>query len=419
MSHTSSWDLHIIAFEPLGRSSCSWDLYTIAFEPALIWQIGLGFRYQTPAPGIMPRSAQVTRMHCTVVQELVLRITTPKTSTLPNLTAWNSTCISATPLPVIVDSTTATLNDPVVPVRLNPELRGNRQSSRIRHSPVRFEPPHSRHSRRKNHKRRKKCQKEQQTWGVAYIKDRKTTPTGDFLYRVLWRTRKKGRLPRTWEPRAMLLEDGFHDAVKLVDEWVDGGRQRDFFQFVSKLYPSVAGTNPMGTCMFLALQHALLLVGEPFGVRNSHIEDFLARGTELGQDLSRGISWKLFRAFVFQLHIAGSRLSLGEIEFNRHRTGHRGVAAIVRLPLEDGVYLIAASNTLAVGHAFVLQVRGVQRTVMDDSSQRPLDNYGEWIGRVIYHGHVHHDDHRDHFGAMIHLHVQIALGMRSVVVGTS
>ncbi|POM63269.1 hypothetical protein PHPALM_27441 [Phytophthora palmivora] len=208
----------------------------------------------------------------------------------------------------------------------------------------------------------------------------KTTPTGDFLYRVLWRTRKNGRLQRTWEPRAMLLEDGFHDAVKVVDEWVDGGRQRDFFQFVSELYPSVAGANPMGTCMFLALQHALLLVGEPFGVRNSHIEDFLARGTELGQDLSRGISWKNFRAFVFQLHIAGSRLSWEEIEFNRHRTGHRGVDAMH----EDGVYLVAASNTLAVGHAFVLQVRGAQRTVLDDSSQRPLDNYGEWIDRVMF-----------------------------------
>ncbi|KAK1947273.1 hypothetical protein P3T76_001283 [Phytophthora citrophthora] len=100
----------------------------------------------------------------------------------------------------------------------------------------------------------------------------------------------------------MLLEDGFHDAVKVVDEWVDGGRQ----------------------------------------------------------------------------------LSLEEIEFNRHRTGHRGVDAIARLPLEDGVYLVAASNTLAVGHAFVLQVRGAQRTVLDDSSQRPLDNYGEWIDRVMF-----------------------------------
>ncbi|KAK1929393.1 hypothetical protein P3T76_015175 [Phytophthora citrophthora] len=182
----------------------------------------------------------------------------------------------------------------------------------------------------------------------------------------------------------MLVEDGFEDALKVVDEWVDGGRQNDFFQFVSELYPSVAGANPMGTCMFLALQHALLLVGEPFGVRNSHVQEFLARATELKQNLSRGVPWKNFRAFILQLHVGGSQLSLEDIEYNRHRTGHRGVAAIVRLHLEDGVYLIAASNTLAVGHAFVLQVRGVQRTVMDDSSQRPLDNYGEWIDRVMF-----------------------------------
>lgn len=182
----------------------------------------------------------------------------------------------------------------------------------------------------------------------------------------------------------MLVEDGFETAIKVVDEWVDGGRQTDFFQFVSNLYPSVAGANPMGTCMFLALQHALLLVGEPFGVRNSHVQEFLARATELKQDLSRGVPWTIFRAFILQLHVGGSRLSLEDIEYNRHRTGHRGVAAIVRLPLEDGIYLVAACNTMAVGHAFVLQVRGAQRTVFDDSSQCPLKDYGEWIDRVMF-----------------------------------
>ncbi|OWZ12319.1 hypothetical protein PHMEG_00014547 [Phytophthora megakarya] len=166
----------------------------------------------------------------------------------------------------------------------------------------------------------------------------------------------------------MLLEDGFKDAVKVVDEWVDGGRQKDFFQFVSELYPSVAGANPM----------------ESFGVRNSHIQEFLSRATLLGQVLSRGVKWKIFRAFILQLRLAGSRLSLEDIEYNRHRTGHRGVAAIVRLSLEDGIYLVAAGNTMAVGHAFVLQVRGAQRTVFDDSSQRPLDGYGEWIDRVMF-----------------------------------
>eukprot|EP00644_Phytophthora_capsici_P018829 jgi/Phyca11/132782/e_gw1.231.5.1 len=260
-----------------------------------------------------------------------------------------------------------------------------RRSNRSRHPPQTNVPAfHARPRKIKRRRRSKKVGQVPGKWKVAYIKDRVTTASGEIQYRVFWKSQKHGRLPRTWEPREMLLQDGFGDALKIVDDWVDAGRKQDFFQFVSELFPSVAGANPTGTCLFFALQHALQLAGEPFGVRDSHVQDFLARATELHQDLSRGVSWKIFRAFLVQLHVAGSRLSLDEIEFNRHRTGHRGVSAIVRLSLEDGVYLVAASNTLAVGHAFVLQVRGAQRTVFDDSSQRPLVDYGEWIDRVMF-----------------------------------
>ncbi|KAK1928932.1 hypothetical protein P3T76_015572 [Phytophthora citrophthora] len=62
---------------------------------------------------------------------------------------------------------------------------------------------------------------------------------GQVLYRVLWR-KKYGRHPRTWEPREMLMADGFSDALAIVDEWVGAGRKEDFFQFVSEKYPSVA-----------------------------------------------------------------------------------------------------------------------------------------------------------------------------------
>ncbi|KAF4034802.1 hypothetical protein GN244_ATG13211 [Phytophthora infestans] len=281
-------------------------------------------------------------------------------------------------------STTPAMETQALQVATEPTQTVTRRGTRSRHPPTRMQPSLPRTNQPKKRRNTRKSPQGPHTWRVAYIKDRKVTITGTLLYRVLWRAQKHGRLPRTWEPRAMLLEDGFEDAINVVDEWVEGGRQRDFFQFVSELYPSVAGANPMGTCMFLALQHALILVGEPFGVRNSHVHDFLSRATELRQDLSRGVSWKIFRAFVLQLHVAGSRLSLDEFEFNRHRTGHRGVSAIVRLSLEDGVYVVAASNTLAVGHAFVLRVRKAQRTVFDDTAQRPLDVYGEWIDRVMF-----------------------------------
>ncbi|KAG3162882.1 hypothetical protein C6341_g13129 [Phytophthora cactorum] len=221
-------------------------------------------------------------------------------------------------------------------------------------------------------------------WKIAFIKDKVTTATGKVLYRVLWKTRRHGRLPRTWERRDMLLEDGFQDDLKVVDEWHEAGRKQDFFQFVSNLYPCVAGANPTETCMFLALQQALVLVGEPAGVQEQHIETFLARSEELHQDVSRGVPWRVFRAFIMQLHLAGSQLSMADIEYNRHRTGHRGAAAIERLYLEDGIYLDAASNTMAVGHAFVLEVCRHQRRVHDDNVKCSLSSYGEWIDRVMF-----------------------------------
>ncbi|ETN03587.1 hypothetical protein PPTG_15570 [Phytophthora nicotianae INRA-310] len=220
-------------------------------------------------------------------------------------------------------------------------------------------------------------------WRVAFVKDRVTTASGKVLYRVLWRSRKYGRHPRTWEPRDMLLQDGFGDVLKVVDKWVEAGRKEDFFQFVSELYPSVAGANPTGTCLFLALQQALGMVGEPTGVTDEHIEEFLSRSNKLNQDLSRGISWRVFRAFVMQIYLGGSRLSMADIEFNRHRTGHRGIDAVKNLELEDGIYLVAASNTMSVGHAFVLQVCGSRRLVYDDNTKRTLVSYGEWIDRVM------------------------------------
>eukprot|EP00644_Phytophthora_capsici_P000635 jgi/Phyca11/109325/e_gw1.16.530.1 len=260
-----------------------------------------------------------------------------------------------------------------------------RRSSRAKRLPKRSLPAYS--ARPRQSKKRRKTKKVDQApgkWRVAFIKDRVTTSTGQILYRVLWKSKKHGRLPRTWEPRDMLLHDGFGEELAVVDEWVDGGRKQDFFQFVSELYPSVAGANPTGTCLFLALQHALLLAGEPFGVQDSHIQEFISRSDELQQDLSRGVPWSIFRAFILQVHIAGSRLSMCDIEMNRHCSGHRGVQAITRLKLEDGIYLVAASNTMTVGHAFVLQVRGAQKTVHDDTTKCSLASYGEWINRVMF-----------------------------------
>ncbi|GMF47758.1 unnamed protein product [Phytophthora fragariaefolia] len=46
------------------------------------------------------------------------------------------------------------------------------------------------------------------------------------------------------------------------------------------------------------------------------------------------------------------------MEYNRRRSGHRGVSGIKHLKLEDGFYIVGASNAMGVGHAFVLEVQG-------------------------------------------------------------
>ncbi|ETN00134.1 hypothetical protein PPTG_18301 [Phytophthora nicotianae INRA-310] len=182
----------------------------------------------------------------------------------------------------------------------------------------------------------------------------------------------------------MLSEDGFGDMLVIVDEWVDAGRKEYFFQFVSQKYASVAGANPTGTCMFLALQQALILVGDVEGVKHAHIQKFLERSEELHQDLSRGLPWRIFRAFISQVHLNCFRLSLVDIDDNKHRTGHRDIAALERLNLEDGFYFIAESNTMAVGHVFVLQVAAARMTVYDDNIKRSLRSYGKWIDRLMF-----------------------------------
>ncbi|ETI43408.1 hypothetical protein F443_11622 [Phytophthora nicotianae P1569] len=138
----------------------------------------------------------------------------------------------------------------------------------------------------------------------------------------------------------MLSENGFGDMPAIVDECVDAGRKEDFFQFVSQKYPSVAGANPTGTCLFLALHQALVLGGDVEGEKDAHIQTFLERSVELLQDLSRGLPWRIFRAFISQVHLNSTRLSLVDIDDNKHRTGHRGIAALERLNLEDSFYFV-------------------------------------------------------------------------------
>ncbi|ETP08895.1 hypothetical protein F441_15196 [Phytophthora nicotianae CJ01A1] len=63
---------------------------------------------------------------------------------------------------------------------------------------------------------------------------------------------------------------------------------------------------------------------------------------------------------------------------------HRGIAGINRLKLEDGFYIMAASNTMGVGHALSLEVQGHKYSAHDESVKRSLEQYSERINSFIF-----------------------------------
>ncbi|ETO67727.1 hypothetical protein F444_15373, partial [Phytophthora nicotianae P1976] len=63
------------------------------------------------------------------------------------------------------------------------------------------------------------------------------------------------------------------------------------------------------------------LLGEPSAVPDTDVERFLADADKHGADLSRGVRWKMFKAFLAQVKRAGSHISLKDFEYNRQRTG--------------------------------------------------------------------------------------------------
>ena len=191
-------------------------------------------------------------------------------------------------------------------------------------------------------------------WKVAYLSDRVDAPTG-IKYKVVWKIKVGGTRPETDEPAEQLREDGFGPVMDIVDEWVSLGRERDFLSWARDKHPTVIGANATGTCLFEALQVAVRLLGEPSAVPDSDVQSFLDESVVRGVDTSRGVSWKAFKVFLDQLRLAGSRLSTSTFECNLHCSGHRGVAAIQRLKLKSGVYVVGESTTMGVGHAFDLQ----------------------------------------------------------------
>ncbi|GMF47759.1 unnamed protein product [Phytophthora fragariaefolia] len=119
-----------------------------------------------------------------------------------------------------------------------------------------------------------------ETWPVAYLRNRKDTPAG-VQYEVVWKRPEGYTGPEswgpTWEPKPSLKQDGLGYAMQMVDAWVVAGRPEDFLHWARKAVPTLVGANARGTCMFVALQQAVHLLGESSAVPDAEVGELLGR----------------------------------------------------------------------------------------------------------------------------------------------
>ncbi|GMF18372.1 unnamed protein product [Phytophthora fragariaefolia] len=107
----------------------------------------------------------------------------------------------------------------------------------------------------------------------------KDTPAG-VQYEVVWKRPEGYTGPEswepTWEPKSSLKQDGLGYPKQMVDAWVVAGRPEVFLHWALKAVPTLVGASASGTCMFVALQQAVHLLGESSAVPDAEVENFLA-----------------------------------------------------------------------------------------------------------------------------------------------
>jgi hypothetical protein len=82
--------------------------------------------------------------------------------------------------------------------------------------------------------------------------------------------------------------------------------------------------------------------------------------------------------------VHGSRIDLKALDKNLHCSGHHRLQALLRLALDDGVYIVAAANGQRVGHCFPLIAIGGEYFNVEGDEAKPLSIYGTWIEDLIF-----------------------------------
>ncbi|GMF17365.1 unnamed protein product [Phytophthora lilii] len=185
-----------------------------------------------------------------------------------------------------------------------------------------------------------------ETWNVAYINDRRTTPLGDE-YRVLWvhpDASCRHLYLRTWEPRAKLAEGDFEEEMALVDSWKSSIETFEEFWRQDQVGMGLLGLDAQGLCLFSALKRAAELPGRPDIVLQQDIDLFVQDELVVFQArLDAGDHLKDFHAVLRRLCDAGRDFVYNAmVKTNYAVPGRRGARMLEEIELADGIYVVAA-----------------------------------------------------------------------------
>ena len=221
-----------------------------------------------------------------------------------------------------------------------------------------------------------------EAFAVHAIINRSENVDGSFDYLVEW----VGEWEDTWEPRELLLKQGFHEEIKLVDTWYQSKEDWSFHEFAQRYCDGLnyIGASSDGRCAFRAVQYACLLWGNDSWYSDDLVNRFALRRQDMGNPLPpNGISdWKVLRDFIWYGNqtctLPACSVDLKIFKKNLLNCNVREIPVLLSLvqSLPHGIYICAGYNRQHIGHAFMLlhALDGCFATD-EDFFQEPLASY--------------------------------------------
>ncbi|KAG3032426.1 hypothetical protein PC123_g3620 [Phytophthora cactorum] len=208
-------------------------------------------------------------------------------------------------------------------------------------------------------------------WHVWLITDRAHGPvTRNSLYLVHYIV-GPGALEQSYQPRWLLLDDGFEEYIQLVDDFKLAGNGRTFSEYC------LSREDPFALAMGASLKF---------------YTERAARGAPISEC---GVVWTTLQTFIRRLNAAA--LAVGGPEICMDTVAVKQRQAVLsgpnNVPLEylllaPGLYLVAgfAPYPARRSHAYVLEVTVTGRYASDDEAARvPLVDYAyPWLGGLQF-----------------------------------